>query len=250
MRGLKSGWRTRSLSPGPPYPKSLSGRFSDGRERGEFTPDDETSGQLYKAQIQVLTFLPASLDAPKTVEPTVADFNDPPPRRMTFRIARRRDGVFFRCFLRDVCDQAFVDSQLTTRGRVVPTVQQQMSLFLLFKSRNSDNDGIKDIHQHLTVVTICSTEYDRERNAFSIGQQGAFAPCFASVSGIAACGLRRTSAPLLPNGALTMLASAACHAQSIPTSWSYSSSKMAHAARRQSCSTQAQKRSCTVDFGP
>lgn len=56
--------------------------------------------------------------------------------------------------------------------------------------------------------------------------------------------------PLLPNGALTMLPSAACHSQSIPSSWSYSSSAVAHAARKHSCSAHTQNRSWTVDFGP
>ena len=77
---------------------------------------------------------------------------------MTFWITRGRNGLFFRCFLRDMRDQTFIHGQLTTRRRVVPTVQQQMSLFLLYRSRNSDHNGIKDVHEHLAVMTVGPTE--------------------------------------------------------------------------------------------
>lgn len=163
----------------------------------------------------------------------------PPPRRVAFRIARSENRLFLRCFLGDVREQAFIHSQLTTRGRVVSTVQQQMALSLFLRSRDSHHDSIEDVHEHLAVMTIGSAQDHRERNAFGIGQQRAFTPSFSSVGGVAARGFRRTSAPLLPRGAFTMLPSAACHSQSIPSSWSYSSSMMAHAARKHSCSTQA-----------
>lgn len=115
-------------------------------------------------------------------------------------------------------DQPLIHSQLTTRRRVIATIQQHMSLFLLLWSRNSDNDGIEHIHEHLAVMTIGAAEHHGERNAFGISQERALTSGFASVGGGAAGGLRRTSAPLFPSGAFTLLPSAACHAQSISSS--------------------------------
>lgn len=141
---------------------------------------------------------------------------DPPPGWVAFRIVRGRNRVLLGRFLGNMRDETFVHGQLTTRRRVVPTIQQQMSLFLLQRRRNSDYDGIQDVHQHLAIMAICPTQHHGERNAFGIGQQRAFTSGFSSVSGVAPRGLRRTSAPLFPRGAFTMLPSAACHAQSIP----------------------------------
>ena len=102
--------------------------------------------------IRVLTLVPAGLEASKAIEPAVADFGDPSARWVTVRITWGRDGLFNRRFLRDMRHQTFVYGQLTIRGRVVATVQHQVSA----SSTSISNLLSCRLAPHSTVVTTLS----------------------------------------------------------------------------------------------
>ncbi|SMB97470.1 hypothetical protein SAMN00790413_05976 [Deinococcus hopiensis KR-140] len=132
--------------------ESLSGRPFETSNGGKFAPGDEASGQLDKAEIEVLPLLPARLEATETVEPTVTHLNHRPPRWVPLWITRSRNGLSGRRCLGDVRDQTLIHGQLTTRRRVVPTVQQETALFLLYRSSNDDSIGGPAEHRAVMLI--------------------------------------------------------------------------------------------------
>ena len=68
--------------------------------------------------------------------------------------------------------------------------------------------------------------------------------------GLRARGLRLARPPFLPNGALTMHPSAACHAQSIPIARRTRVKQDRPRPLQRPVATHSVKRSWTVDFGP
>lgn len=148
---------------------------------------------------------------------------------MTRRVSRRGKGPLLTGFGRNVRDQARLDSDFTASGRVIATVEDQMALFVLPRSRNRNNNCLEHISELDAVVPIGPAQHYGQGNAFGIGQERSFAARFASVGGVAAGRLRRAGGPLFPSGALTMLPSAACHSHSMPSSRPYSWRSTAHA---------------------
>ena len=110
----------------------------------------------------------------------------------------------------------------TTRPRVVPPIQDQVSLLFLVEEGDGNHDSGQYVGELLAVMPVGPTQHHSERNAFGVGQKGSFTARFAPVSGVAAGGFSLSGSPLFPSGAFTMQPSASCHSQSIPSNSPYS----------------------------
>jgi len=140
--------------------------------------------------------VPSDEESSKAVEPGMADFDHPTPRRMPLWIAWRRQRLLGGGFGRDVRREAVFLCLLTAHFVVVAPIQTQVLLLRRLFGRLFGHQGsIEQLAQLLHVLAIGPCDHNGQRHTGSIGQEVALGAALAAVGGVAPGGLRLSLDP-------------------------------------------------------
>lgn len=157
-------------------------------------------------------FLPADKDATEAVELGVGALDHPAPRAEAGLALERLRLLAAGA---DVAGEGELGRELVHLGVVVALVQAEALGRGFGGVRSLDHDLFECRAEELEVVDVGARDLEPERDAAAFAEERALRPLLAR-----SVGFGPVLAP--PSGALVIAPSAASHAQSIPTTWSYS----------------------------
>jgi hypothetical protein len=187
----------------------------------------------------VLVFLgPADEDPAVAVEPGVGCFDDPASCAPSGDV--ELVGDLFAAGT-DVRRELVVGGEVVALAVVIGLVQAEALWRLGGRLGSLDRDRVERRLQELVVVAVGTVVCQPDRDPAALAENRTFRPFFALSVGFG---------PVLgpPSGALVIAPSAASHAQSIPTTWSYSNNPCLQiSANTPACSHSWNRRCAELD---